>query len=135
MIVIVCLDNADGIMFNHRRQSRDANLIKDVELMVDGNTLLLNSYSAPLFDGTNVKLKISESFLSEAGDSDFCFVENVPAKDYENQISKLIIYKWNRDYPSDYYFDIDYVSNFKLKSSEDFTGTSHDSITKEVYVK
>ena len=29
MTVIVCLDNANGMMFNHRRQSRDANVVKD----------------------------------------------------------------------------------------------------------
>ena len=30
MTVIVCLDNANGMMFNHRRQSRDANVVKDI---------------------------------------------------------------------------------------------------------
>lgn len=33
MTVIVCLDNANGMMFNHRRQSRDANVVKDTYIL------------------------------------------------------------------------------------------------------
>ena len=135
MVVFVCLDNNNGMLFNHRRQSRDANLIKDVEATVGDSSVFLNSYSEPLFAGTSVKLKVTDSFLSDAGIDDFCFVENTPVKAYEDQITKLIVYKWNRDYPSDFRFDIDYIDDFKLESSIDFIGTSHEKITKEVYVK
>ena len=49
MTVIVCLDNANGMMFNHRRQSRDANVIKDILKTINGASLLIAPYSASLF--------------------------------------------------------------------------------------
>lgn len=39
MTVIVCLDNANGMMFNHRRQSRDANVVKDILKTINGASL------------------------------------------------------------------------------------------------
>lgn len=135
MTIIVCLDNSNGMLFNHRRQSRDANVIKDIEGTVGNSIVFVHSYSESLFAGTKAKLKIADNFLSVAGNDDFCFVENASVKAYENRITKLIIYKWNRDYPSDFRFDIDYGNDFKLESSVDFIGTSHEKITKEVYVR
>ena len=135
MTIIVCLDNNNGMLFNHRRQSRDANVIKDIKGTVGDSIVFANSYSEPLFAGAKVKLKIADDFLSAAENNDFCFVENTSGKIYEDWITKLIIYKWNRDYPSDFRFDIDYGKNFKLKSSVDFIETSHEKITKEVYVR
>ncbi len=135
MTIIVCLDNNNGMLFNRRRQSRDGSIIKDIEDTADGSTVFVNSYSAPLFIGTGVKLRVDESLLSNAGCDSLCFIENISVKAYEAQITKLIIYKWNRDYPSDFRFDIDYASNFSLKSSVDLIGTSHRKITKEVYVR
>ena len=135
MTIIVCLDNNNGMLFNHRRQSRDGNVIKDIEAIVGSSTVFANSYSASLFAGTSIILKVDENCLHNAGGGDFCFVENIPVQAYEAQITKLIIYKWNRDYPSDFHFDIDYGNDFKLESSVDFIGTAHEKITKEVYVR
>lgn len=39
MTVIVCLDNANGMLFNHRRQSRDANVVKDILKTINGASL------------------------------------------------------------------------------------------------
>ena len=133
MTVIVCLDNANGMMFNNRRQSRDANVIKDICETATGKRLLVGPYSAPLFGANDVI--VSESFLDEARADDYCFVENVPMAKYLNKIDSIIVYKWNRDYPSDFFFDIDYTGVFRLESEAEFVGTSHDKITKEVYVK
>ena len=49
--------------------------------------------------------------------------------------SELIIFRWNRDYPSDLKFVFDYLQRFELVSSEKFKGNSHDEITKEHYTK
>ena len=51
-------------------------------------------------------------------------------------IDTLIIYRWNRLYHSDVKFDVDVKkSGYKLKSSTEFAGSSHDKITKEIYVR
>ena len=135
MTVIVCLDNANGMMFNHRRQSRDVNVVKDILNTIKGTSLLIAPYSEPLFSQAECSVSISDSFLTDADANDYCFVENTSVAKFKEKISKLIIYKWNRDYPSDFYFDIDYANDYKLETTLDFVGTSHEKITKEVYVR
>jgi hypothetical protein len=135
MTVIVCLDNANGMMFNHRRQSRDANVVKDILKTINGASLLIAPYSESLFSQAECSVSISESFLADADAKDYCFVENTSVAEFKEKISRLVIYKWNRDYPADFYFDIDYASDYKLETTLDFGGTSHEKITKEVYVR
>ena len=135
MTVIVCLDNANGMMFNHRRQSRDANVAKDTLNTIHGASLLIAPYSESLFAQAECSVSISESFLADADAKDYCFVENTSVAEFKEKISRLVIYKWNRDYPADFYFDIDYASDYKLETTPDFGGPSHEQITKEVYVR
>ena len=53
---------------------------------------------------------------------------------YIEKIDNIIIYKWNRIYPSDLYFDIDIKNGqWKLIETEEFQGSSHEKITKEIY--
>lgn len=99
MTVIVCLDNANGMMFNHRRQSRDANVVKDILKTINGASLLIAPYSEPLFSQAECSVSISNSFLADADAKDYCFVENTSVAQFKEKISKLVIYKWNRDYP------------------------------------
>lgn len=60
MTVIVCLDNANGMMFNHRRQSRDANVVKDILKTINGASLLIAPYSEPLFSQAECSVSISD---------------------------------------------------------------------------
>ena len=53
---------------------------------------------------------------------------------YENEIKKLIIFKWNRVYPADQHLDIDPEKMTKVQE-EEFVGFSHEKITMEVYEK
>ena len=135
MTVIVCLDNANGMMFNHRRQSRDANVVNDILKTINGASLLIAPYSEPLFSQAECSVSVSDSFLVDAGAEDYCFVENTSIAEFKEKISKLIIYKWNRDYPAEFFFDIDYENQYRLETTLDFGGTSHEKITKEVYVR
>lgn len=135
MTVIVCLDNANGMMFNHRRQSRDANVVKDILKTINGASLLIAPYSKPLFSHAEYSVSVSDSFLIDAGAEDYCFVENTSVAEFKEKIAQLVIYKWNRDYPADFYFDIDYANDYELETTLDFIGTSHEKITREVYVR
>ena len=92
MTVIVCLDNANGMMFNHRRQSRDANVVKDILKTINGASLLIAPYSEPLFSQAECSVSISDSFLVDAGAEDYCFVENTSVAEFKEKISKLVIY-------------------------------------------
>lgn len=132
MTIVACLDDNNGILFNNRRQSRDKFLTEDVIKTANGNKILINEFSKPLFADFESLVTVSDAFLNNATENDICFVENVALTEFENKINKLIIYKWNRVYPADFHFNLD-LSKYKLTESTDFEGNSHNKITKEVY--
>lgn len=137
MIVIACVDDKGGMMFNHRRQSQDQQLRDYIAHMTGNARLWMNHYSASQFDTDSLpRLNIDESFLQEAVEGDYCFVENTPLAPYERWIEKIILFKWNRTYPADKYFDIDLASGQWHKVDDaTFVGHSHDEITMEVYIR
>lgn len=132
MKIIVCVDDSGGMMFNNRRQSRDRTLIADVIETVSDSKLYIDKYSEKLFVEYEGKYTVAEDMLYVADSQDFCFVENKQLQEFMDKIDEIIIYRWNRRYPSDFYFDID-MNGFKLCSADEFEGYSHDVITKEIF--
>ena len=132
MIIAVCTDDNNGMLFNNRRQSRDMLLIEDLIKYANANKILINEFSKSLFADYENNILISDTFLSDANENDICFVENVDLNEYKDKINTLIIYKWNRVYPSDFCFNLD-LSNYKLIETKDFKGNSHEKITREIY--
>ena len=132
MKVIICVDNEMGIAFNHRRQSRDRILIEDVIKMTE-KALFCAPCSRTLLEA-HPHLIVSETPLDDAMEESYVFAEMLSLSAYAEKIDTLVLYRWNRTYPSDKTFDLD-LSHFTLISSENFVGYSHEKITKEVYVK
>lgn len=132
--LIVCLDDDAGMMFNHRRQSRDRVLIADMIRLVGESPLWVSPYSARLFDENCPNLRLSATPAQDAAESDYCFIEDTPLPKTPAKIDELVIYRWNRLYPSDVRFSLD-TSAFFLAESTEFAGSSHDNITKEIWKK
>ena len=62
------------------------------------------------------------------------FAEDVPSDELLEKTSKVVIYRWNRHYPSDLRWEPDLNAlGFVRKETADFPGTSHENITREVY--
>lgn len=135
MNVIITIDDNQGMVFNKRRQSKDRELRKNILLQAGDNKLWMNEYSFRQFEeelGTNIC--VAEDFVEKAESGEYCFVENIPLTEYEDRIEMLVLYKWNRVYPSDLRFMIDLSSErWNLISGEEFVGSSHEKITKEVW--
>lgn len=134
MKLIVCLSDDGGMMFNHRRQSRDRVLVADMIHHTQDTPLWVSPYSAPLFGEDAPMLHIDPLPAKAAGKGDFCFVEDTPLPQTFDTVEELIIYRWNRLYPSDVFFSCD-TSAFTLQESTEFVGSSHDNITKEIWRK
>lgn len=132
MNAIVMLSNDNGMMFNERRQSQDSALRQDVLNDSSDTALWMNSYSRKQFTEEANNIIVDEEFLQKAQNGEYCFVENQELAPIADSIENLIIYRWNRDYPSDTTFDLD-MSSWVLINTTDFTGTSHKKITKEVW--
>ena len=131
--VYIAIDNVGGMMFNNRRQSQDRFLREYLLKCCENCRLWINEYTASQFEKplpTNVL--VDNKLLNKVGDDDSCFVENLFLNEYRNKIEFLILFKWNKSYPSDMKLDID-LSNWKLLSCEEFAGYSHEVITMEVW--
>ncbi|MFA9397618.1 MAG: ribonuclease Z [Clostridiaceae bacterium] len=136
MIVILCIDDKYGMMFNHRRQSKDRFLLEDITDYTRENKLYMNDYSYKMFSEFKIpKLIVDNKFLDKAGSGEYCFVEDSSLLLYEQHIEKLIIYRWNRRYPADLYLDILLEKTWRLIDTKEFKGYSHEKITKEIYIR
>ncbi len=134
MNIIVCVDDNKGMLFDGKRLSKDRKVTDDIINMLGRKKLYINSFSADLFESEYCV--ICDDFLEIAKRDDFCFAENVDLSQIKERIDGLVIYRWNRKYPSDFKFDLPfYELKLKLVGSFDFKGYSHDKITKEVYKK
>lgn len=131
MNIIVCLDDNGGMLFNSRRQSRDEALCQRVLEVTADATLWMNEYSAKLF--TDGEFKVDECFLEKAEEDDYCFLEQPLPCELKDKIGKVIVYRWNRKYPSDVKFDASVLKLRRLTSSFEFKGTSHERITEEIF--
>lgn len=134
MIVIVCVDDNGGMLFNQRRQSQDRLVQQDILLHTAGARLLMNAYSYRLFQPHDAQITTIEDCLAQAGTGEFCFVENLDPVPYLDQVEGLIVYRWNRRYPADRFLSICLDPPvWKRVCCEEFAGFSHEKITKEVY--
>lgn len=136
MTVFVCTDDRGGMMFNKRRQSRDSRVIEDVARTVGDGMLYISDFSEILFEESEASvISVPDPMLSAADDG-FAFIENEHLGEHLDRIDRLIIYKWNKKYPYDFSLDVEPTrAGFKKRSTREFTGTSHDKITREDYVK
>ena len=132
--VILTLENRNGMLFNHRRLSRDRRVCEKILDYSNEKELWMNAYSRKLFtDLTDINnIQVDEEFLDKS--QSICFVENQDITPYLPKIDTLVLFQWNRDYPADFFFTVD-LSQWNLISTEDFEGTSHEKITMEVYKK
>lgn len=136
MILIVAVDDNYGMAFHGRRQSQDRILRGRILEFTKNSRLWVNSYTKKQFteEIDAAQIYVAENFLKRVSSEEFCFVENEFISFYENNIEKVFLFKWNKVYPADLYFDIDLEQGvWSLVSSDEFKGYSHDKITLEVY--
>ena len=67
MIVIICVDDKNGMLFNHRRQSKDKELRKFILRKTNGKRIWMNSYSMKQFEEEGYgNITVDEKFLQKA---------------------------------------------------------------------
>ena len=131
MHLILCIDERDCLHFCGKRLSADAALTDFILHYVKDSKLWMNAYSARLFAADHIC--IHEDFLHEAGEDDYCFLENVqPATNA--QVKSILLCHWNRRYPSTEKFQRSMLDGMRLESVVNFPGNSHALITAERYI-
>lgn len=135
MIVIACVDDRMGLSFCGRRQSSDRLLRQDVLQFAAGRPIWMDTYTAAQFsDCDPACLRTDEAFLSHAGSGELCFVERQSILPWKDEIEGVVLYRWNRSYPSTVSFDLP-LRSFICTERVNFSGFSHELITREVYVR
>ncbi|MCR5824283.1 MAG: hypothetical protein K6G60_07640 [Lachnospiraceae bacterium] len=132
MKLIICVDDEYGILFNRRRVSRDRAVVEKIKELTVDKKLWIGEFSRQLFDED---VTVAEDMLQRAGEYDFCFVEDADVTGVMEKVKEVFLFKWNRRYPSDAGFDPENLADFRLASSEDFPGNSHEKITLERWTR
>lgn len=131
MTIVVCLDDRNGMSFNKRRQSSDRELRRRLLTVTAGVPLWMTAYSAKQF--TEASVAVTEDF-SEAAAGEYVFFENTDPTALLSRAKRLIVYRWNRVYPSDTVFPLEaFVGDRAPSTVYEFTGYSHEKLTEEVY--
>lgn len=134
MIAALCIDDNCGMLFNRRRQSQDRALRADLLREAAGGPVWMNEYSAKQFQENPQNLRVAPDFLAQAGPGELCFVEDLDLTGWVEKLEGIIIYRWNRTYPADFRFTLP-LEGWRLARAGEFTGSSHERITKEVYIR
>ena len=127
MIFIIALDPNNGVSFNCRRQSRDALGAAKVLEKLDERNLWVSPKAAKLFAGAP-NLCPDEEYFAKSGDEDACFAEELPP--VWEKITEIWVLRWDKVYPADVKMDLE---GWKLTETEEFAGSSHETLTLEIY--
>ncbi len=133
MKIIICLDERQGLLFNHRRQSKDREVIADIGEFLKG-TLYLTKYSESLFANKEIPYVCVEHPSEIAEDDGVFFAESTDFLSCLDNVKQITVYWWNRHYPSDVRLEIDFqAEGFTSVEAVDLVGFSHEKITKETF--
>ncbi|MBE5780291.1 MAG: ribonuclease Z [Clostridiales bacterium] len=128
MTLYVCVDDKLGMAFMGRRQSRDRAVYEDIALRCGDAPLYMDARSQALFLQTSVVPS------SDAHGCEHLFLEFCSPAPFMDGVDTIVLYRWNRRYPADLYFDVS-LEGFTYLEGMDFKGTSHETITREVYTR
>lgn len=135
MILAVCIEERGGVLFNGRRLSRDWEQQENLLALCPGR-LWMTPASSALFVGRESRIAVDADCLNKAGEGEFCFWEAPWPEQAADRVEGVVLYRWNRAYPSDVKFPMDWESRgFVLMERTEFAGTSHERITREQYRK
>lgn len=103
MIVMVCVDDKNGMMFNKRRQSQDRVLRQHMLELAGDKKLWMNAYSRKQFPKEDEsRIAVAENGFQNIRSGEYCFLEDKDPAQYKEQIEELILFHWNRTYPADF---------------------------------
>ncbi len=134
MIGILCIEEEGGILFHQRRVSRDRLLIDWIMKKIGKKSLWMKEYSKALF--ADYPVKIAEDYLAQAGEEDYCFIEDGAYLEYLDKMTELLLCRWKRHYPSDLKFQESILAEgWQLEAVYEVKGSSHESIAVEEWKK
>lgn len=90
--IIVAVDDKNGMLFNHRRVSKDKEVRKKIAEIVQGNKLWMSQYSVSQYQDESYPFYVDDNFLFKAAKEEYCFVEDRGLSDVKECIDGMIIF-------------------------------------------
>lgn len=133
MTLILCVDDQGGLAFHNRRQSQDRAVRADMLELCKDHALCVTPYTAHQFDAEEqARLTIVQTGFEHAAQDVYCFLENIDIIPYITCAKEIVLYYWNRVYPSDQRLSLP-LEGWNCCEHIEFAGYSHEKITREVY--
>lgn len=133
MTIVVTVSKDFGLLFHQRRQSQDRLQRANLKALIGSWPLYMNAYSYSLYqDFFKESSVVAEDFLDLCPKDGWALIEDQSLQKYISKIDQVILYQWNRSYPSDTWLDIS-LDSFQLVEQVDFVGSSHERITRLTY--
>ncbi len=136
MTLIACIDIRLGLSFLGKRQSRDRVVYADIVRLLGKKRLFIGEYSRALFEDAKISLAensiyVTKNPLANLNCEDAVFLEACVDNEAVLSADRLILYCWNRHYPSDRRLEKSLIEdNFVLENCFDFAGNSHEKLTR-----
>lgn len=123
------------MLFNNRRLSRDQQVYEDIHSLLGDGCLWCDTYSLELFKDISANIHLLGKHEVKPTENDFVFIETNGFEDYFASANEIIIYRWDRIYPSDVKLSVELGKKWVLQRTETIAGNSHKVITREVYIR
>ena len=133
MNLIICLDNNNGMGFAGRRQSADRVLARHILSFTANTKVWMSPHSAAFFGESPDNFVFRQTYWMDAGEQDYCFAEYDFPPEAIKLVRSIIVYRWNRFYPADRYFPAEELMKRSKRVGSEFSGSSHERITQEIY--
>ena len=131
--VAICIDERGGMLFNHRRQTSDVQIIDDMVERFGENGVFIKDFYAKLFQKYE-NVTVSSFPISECSENALCFIENPEILNITDDVERIVVYNWCKSYPADEYFTLDLIDiGFIRISKEKFSTEYRQKVTREVF--
>lgn len=127
--VAICIDKRNGRMFYGKRTSTDEEVRHRLLSMPD--KLYVDEYTAKQFTDNDNKEKLVITEHPESIDDGMAFLEK---QDIPGDADRIIIFRWDKRYPADKFFDFRFDGWRKIKKDE-FPGHAHEKVEMEIWEK
>ncbi len=133
-ILAVIVDSRGGMMFNSRRQTRDAEVIADMMERFGDREVFAAPYSARLFESYHVTF--CEKPMAMCGEGSLVFLEDPALLESLDGFETVVMYRYGITYPADSFFEYDLTAlGYKRISKDKFSTSIHQKVEREVYKK
>ena len=136
MKLILCVEENGGMAFHNRRVSKDRVQLENMMEEIKETPFYVSPYSAKMLEEYGFCGYVETTEPDQIAEEDaWYFCEFGEYEVLLPKVTEILLYQWNRRYPSNVAFDMQLLEDYEKTEETEFQGSSHDKITKIRYCK